>query len=135
MWWPPAWTVRVRVWSGEDPGDSRAVAYHDGPARACALSPDGRLLVTGGDDDVLRLMDLDRDGELAVLPLEGRPVAVVLHPREPLLLCGEDGGTVTLARLDRFGPRGRTAGEPEHRRAFGGNKPISDPEGASSAPS
>jgi WD40 repeat protein len=119
----------VRLWSGEHLGDSRAVAHHDSPVRACALSADGRLLVTGGDDDVLRLLDLDRSGELAVLPLEGRPVAVALHPREPLLLSGDDGGTVTLARMDRFGPTGRTGGESEHRRGLGSRKRISDPGG------
>ncbi|WP_222272786.1 WD40 repeat domain-containing protein [Modestobacter marinus] len=82
----------VRLWSGEVLGDSRPVAHHDGPVRACALSTDGRLLLTGGDDDVLRLVDLDRDGELTVLSLQGRLVAVALHLREPLLLCGDDGG-------------------------------------------
>ena len=125
----------VRLWSGEDLGDSRVVAHHDGPVRACALSADGRLLATGGDDDVLRLIDLGREGELAMVPLEGRPVAVALHPLEPLLLCGDDGGTVTLARLDRFGPTGPTAREPERRWVFRHDERTSDPEGESCLPS
>ncbi|MBW3543652.1 MAG: WD40 repeat domain-containing protein, partial [Planctomycetes bacterium] len=50
---------KVFVWDLETQKTLQALAGHDGPVTSAAFSPpDGRWLITGGDDDVVRQWDL-----------------------------------------------------------------------------
>ncbi|MCA9229491.1 MAG: protein kinase [Planctomycetales bacterium] len=51
----------------DPPAPFRELAVHDGPVRALVFSPDGSQLVSGGQDNVLRVWDLTSDRETAVL--------------------------------------------------------------------
>ena len=51
----------------DPPAPYKELAQHDGPVRALAFSPDGRQLVSGGQDNVLRVWDLATGQERAVL--------------------------------------------------------------------
>jgi hypothetical protein len=49
---------RVRVWDRVSGQWSALTAFHDGPVRQASFSPDGRFLLTVGDDQAVRLWDL-----------------------------------------------------------------------------
>lgn len=68
------------------------LAQHDGPIRALAFSPDGKQLVSGGQDNVLRVWNFALDGEMAVLRGHASHVRdCVFSPNGQLLLsAGRD---------------------------------------------
>jgi WD40 repeat protein len=92
----------VRAWTRDERSSGETLIRHRDAVRACALSPDGQLLAVGGDDGLLRLLNLGSGHELGLLPMQGRPTVAALLP-DPLVLYGDDGGGVCLARLDQFG--------------------------------
>ena len=51
----------------DPPAPYEELAQHEGPVRTLAFSPDGGQLVSGGQDNVLRVWDLAANQELAVL--------------------------------------------------------------------
>ncbi len=51
----------------DPPAPFRELAVHEGPVRSVAFSPDGRQLVSGGQDNVLRVWQLEENRESAVL--------------------------------------------------------------------
>src|SRR5690606_25486243 len=89
---------RVRLWD-VDTGEVVASVDHGAPepdrrwVKTVAFSPDGRTLVTGGADRVLRRWDLD--GSLEA------PAAEVRGPHEPAAaVCSPDGATLAVTWLD-----------------------------------
>ena len=74
------------------PSPYRELAKHDGPVRALAFSPDGMQLVSGGQDNVLRVWDLARNTERAVLRGHASHVrdCVYSPDGETLLSAGRD---------------------------------------------
>jgi WD40 repeat protein len=93
----------VRVWDGARPVAELTLPGEGVAARGLALSADGTLLAVGRDDGLVQLRDLRAGRDAGILPLEGRPALVALHPSRPWLVVGDDGGAVTIAHLDRFG--------------------------------
>jgi WD40 repeat protein len=73
---------------------------HDGPIRCLALTPDGRVLATGGEDHSVRLWSVADGQLLRILPGHEGPVrCLALGPDgETLASAGRDG-TVRLWRL------------------------------------
>jgi len=51
----------------DPPAPFRELARHEGPVRSVAFSPDGRQLVSGGQDNVLRVWNLSEGRETVVL--------------------------------------------------------------------
>jgi len=73
-------------------------AGHDGPLGAVAVSPDGRLVATGGWDGLVRLWDAPR-GEAVGEPLTAHTDTVstcAFSPNGALLASGSWDGTVVL---------------------------------------
>ena len=65
---------------------------HGGPVRALALSPDGKLAISGSFDQSAILWDLERNVALAVLRLhDGAVNAVIALPDGRFATGGEDG--------------------------------------------
>ncbi|WP_281365139.1 WD40 repeat domain-containing protein [Phytohabitans houttuyneae] len=74
------------------------LAGHPWPAYTIALSPDGRLLATGSEDDTLRLWD-PATGRPVGAPLtrhKGAMYAVAFSPDSQQLATGSHDGTVQL---------------------------------------
>jgi WD40 repeat protein len=68
---------------------------HDGQVLSCALTPDGRLLVSGGADQTVRVWRAEDGLQLAVYPGHNRPVrAVAFSPSGDAIYSGDVGGTL-----------------------------------------
>jgi len=72
---------------------------HTGWVNDCAVSPDGTLVVSASNDRTLRIWDVATGTERAVLILPGEASVVAFHPSAPMVVCGDKGGGVHLARL------------------------------------
>jgi WD40 repeat protein len=95
---------RVRLWAGEDGGLLRELSVAAGRETilttkvwALALSPDGRLLATGGPDKAVRIWSVPEGKPLAVLEgHEGWVTSVAFSPDSRLLASGSNDRTVRL---------------------------------------
>ncbi|MFM8274607.1 MAG: WD40 repeat domain-containing serine/threonine protein kinase [Gemmata sp.] len=68
---------------------------HEGAVLCCALSADGRLLVSGGADHTVRIYGAEGGAPLATYPGHDRPVrAVALSPTGDAIYSGDEGGIV-----------------------------------------
>jgi serine/threonine protein kinase len=101
---PPALPVPVvnLLAEGGPPGERHAFEGHQGDLRTVAVSPDGRLAMTGSSDGTARLWDLG-SGEL-VIGLQVGPIveAVAFSPDGRHVLVGCGTGEVFLVDLDRL---------------------------------
>jgi WD40 repeat protein len=86
IWWPTA---------VENPEPIRKVVAHKGWIRAVAVSPDGKLLASGGNDRVVKLWNMDDGNLVAELAGHERDVySVRFHPNGQFLLSGDLMGKV-----------------------------------------
>lgn len=68
---------------------------HDGPVLGCALSPDGKMLASGGADRTVRVYRTEDGLQLAAYTEHDRPVrAVVFAQAGDAVYSGDDGGTL-----------------------------------------
>jgi WD40 repeat protein/tRNA A-37 threonylcarbamoyl transferase component Bud32 len=74
-----AWKVRVG-WAG-----------HDGDVGALAVSPDGKVLATGGSDRLIRLWDVETRTELARWQGQAGVTALAFHGGKRLISGSSDG--------------------------------------------
>ncbi len=107
------WDLVIHVWKRD--GRDESNDWHDpGSVQAAALSPDGRVLVTGGDAAGLRAWDLA--SHLLLASLDGPPgrTEALAFSRDGRWLIAAGPGVVptvwdasALPRLDPIGHRGR----------------------------
>ncbi|WP_410791041.1 TIR domain-containing protein [Kribbella sp. C-35] len=109
--------VDTTALSGTAVGDSENVrtypAHGDGPTSAVAISPDGKLLATGGDDRRVVLWDL-HDGvpqaRPALIGHDEKVVALTFNPDAGELASSAEDGVVIRWNL----ARGEQTGQPVH---------------------
>ena len=76
------------------------VRFLDPMITIAAFSPDGALLLTGGDDGIVRVWHTDTGAPVAVIKHGASIKAVAFSPDGALLLTGGDDGTVRLWRTN-----------------------------------
>ena len=91
-----------------------------------AVSPDGRLVVTGSNDKTARLWDIASGREISRLPHEAAVTSVAFHPTGTYLATGSRDGRIALFEVatgrDGFRARRGPEGPISHRLARRGWK-------------
>ncbi len=72
------------------------LAEHSGPVRSVAFSPDGRWIISGGDDGVVRVWDAKTRKALSVLPDGYEDKTLLLTPDSRWSVSGHDDGMVRV---------------------------------------
>lgn len=99
----------TRVWNVAAPSTPRILRPQRGalpPVRAVSLNPDGRLLLTGSDDGIARLYDLNRsDPIFPVVTTTARPAltSVSISPDGRWAVIGSRAGDTHLWQLSSAG--------------------------------
>lgn len=82
------------VWAADTMQEVTQLVAHTAAVNTAAFSPDGKWLVTGGDDGVIHLWDVY---QLKNSPSTVQPVALVGHQAKIVHLSFNAGGTVLLS--------------------------------------
>jgi WD40 repeat protein len=114
---------RLRLWDLAKGEEVRPFGGHRAAVTCLAASPDGRTLLTGGEDCTARVWEADTGKERAVVPFPEEAVKAVAFAPDgrTAAAAGHDGSVrlfdvATGKELHRFaGPKG-TANSPEERR-------------------
>jgi WD40 repeat protein len=86
LWWPTA---------AEKPEPARRIDAHQGWLRALAVSPDGNLIATVGNDAAVRLWNMSDGAQVRQLLGHERPVySVQFHPSGEFLVSGDLVGVI-----------------------------------------
>src|ERR1700759_1051919 len=78
---------------------------YPGRVRSMSWSAGGKFLATSGADTVIMWPFASKDGPMGkqpamLAPLQSRVTAVACHPKQDILACGYEDGTVLMARLN-----------------------------------
>jgi WD40 repeat protein len=87
----------LKVWDTSTGAERMTLIGPTASVGDCAISPDGRWIVSTSDD--VKIWDVATGMERASLVLPVAAAAVAWHPFAPMLACGDEGGSVHLARL------------------------------------
>jgi len=88
----------------DPPAPFRELAQHEGPVRTLAFSPEGGQLISGGQDNVLRVWDLNTNREQAVLRGHASHVRdCVFSPDGKWLLSAGRDQQIKLWQPDGYG--------------------------------
>jgi len=99
---PPCWLKQADSVGTEDQALLRIFAGHTHGVTSVAFSPDGRLLLTGSDDDTARLWETSRGKALATLQgYTGGVKGVAFSPDGRLVLTRSSDDTVRLWETSR----------------------------------
>jgi WD40 repeat protein len=86
----------VRVWDSPTGRQLHCWEGHAGGVRSVAVAPDGSLVLSGGDDELVRLWDVQLGREAGGLPCPSHCGAVAFSADGARALAGESNGTVRL---------------------------------------
>jgi WD40 repeat protein len=89
----------AKIWDAAAGEERTALTGHTKAVVACAISPDSGFIVTASSDHTAKIWDAATGEERATLPLLGPAHCVVLHPWQPVAVCGDGGGNVYLVDL------------------------------------
>jgi WD40 repeat protein len=78
---------------------------YPGRVRSMSWSAGGKYLATSGADTVIMWPFASKDGPMGkepamLAPLQSRVTAVACHPKQDILACGYEDGTVLMVRLN-----------------------------------
>ncbi len=93
---PPRWIKQIDPVGAEDPALLRIFAGHTGSVNCVTFSPDGRLVLTGSDDNTARLWETSSRRILVILDCTGKVSSVAFSPDGRLVLTGSDDTTARL---------------------------------------
>jgi WD40 repeat protein len=95
------WMQEVRLWDISNWREAGRLLGHTRDVWAIAVSPDGRLALSGGEDGELRLWNIGEQGELRRLPYDGTPFdAVAVSHDGRRLLAGDYPGNALVYDLE-----------------------------------
>jgi WD40 repeat protein len=103
---------KVRLWAAEDPAHCLlALDAHPGGAASVAFSPDGKLLLSGGEDHRLKVWDADAGKLLHELTGHRYPVTcVVFSPDGKRVASASEDRTVRVWSLESGAEQARLTG-------------------------
>lgn len=108
----PALFGEATLWSTADWTRLRTIRGHHDSLYAAALSPDGKILATGGYDQAIKLWDVATGKELNTLQgHNGAVFDLAFHPTKPILASASGDRTVKLWNVST-GERLDTLNEP-----------------------
>ena len=88
----------------DPPAPFRELAVHDGPIRCLAYSPDGKSLISGGQDNVMRIWSVEDDRETLVVRGHASHVRDCDFSADgSLLLSGGRDQMIKLWKLEQYG--------------------------------
>ena len=90
----------LRLWDA-DSGKVVYTLYAYSKIKDLAFSPDGACFISAGMDKMLRVWQVSDGHERAAIPLLGSINTIALHPTQPYVICGDEGGNIY--QLDLFG--------------------------------
>lgn len=92
--------MTLAIWDAET-GEKRGVlAGHTGAVKDCAVTADGNCIISAGKDGTLRVWRSKDGQEILRIPLLGGAHCVAIHPWQPLMMCGDEGGSMYLFELE-----------------------------------
>src|SRR5262249_56405775 len=92
----------VVVWDTQTQELAHELTGHDGAVTAVAYSPDGRWLVSGGDDRTLRVWDAATGAAAAVHELDTQVKALCFAPDGRTLFTGNGNTTCYALTLENL---------------------------------
>jgi WD40 repeat protein len=94
--------LRVRHWTArESPAVVRDLVGHAGPVEACAVTPDGRRVVSASSDRTLKIWDLESGRVLATLEGHHREVTgCAVTPDGRCMVSASEDGTLKVWDLE-----------------------------------
>lgn len=97
----------IKLWDAETGIEAMTITAHSGAVNELVWSPDGQMLISGGDDGFVRIWQIDADSgtELAAFDYEAPVYAVAINPDGTQIAYGGQGidgqnGEVVIADLD-----------------------------------
>lgn len=82
----------LQIWDMATRAESVTITGHAGRVSAFAISPDGRLIFSVGEDGIIKIWDAATGAQRCSLPVLGALTCLALHPAQPFLFCGDGGG-------------------------------------------
>jgi WD40 repeat protein len=87
----------VRIWNIADGRELQRLQGHARYVSSVAFSPDGRLLASGGGDNIVKVWDISTDKELLALRGHTEEIrSVAFSPDSQRLASGSDDHTVRI---------------------------------------